>query len=388
MNRQKTLRQGFTLVELLVVIAIIAVLIGLLLPAVQQVRTAAARIKCANNMKQLALGLHMYHNDYGYFPVGNESLMGDPNGLISDRRNWLAPFLFPYIEQNEFYQQCIDYLGPAGAAYSPVPVALGTGGYGLELMNPAAGHVPGNSFVMPVLECPADPNSPKQSTGGQYYTGPGTGAGFGQGCHSNYAGCSGNLPFNHVTATPAGLATLSQAQITQSAQYGYINGGDNLAGVFFSFSRTEIANITDGTSNTLLLSEEIVSPDNGSLGQFNEDMPGEGIDGRGRMYNTASCGAMLFTTYYPPNTSVPDNLNWCMTEVGSSQWVGPQYTVPKAPCNCTITDTNLSARSYHIGGVNVAMADGSVRFISNYISPAVWKELSTINSGLPVPGDY
>jgi len=127
--RQRIIRQGFTLIELLVVIAIIAILIGLLLPAVQKVREAASRLKCQNNLKQIGLGFHNYHSSYNRFPSGFESQttgIDEPN--LGPGWGWAAQLL-PYVEQDNLARQInfsldIRHANNATARITRVPLYL------------------------------------------------------------------------------------------------------------------------------------------------------------------------------------------------------------------------------------------------------------------------
>jgi prepilin-type N-terminal cleavage/methylation domain-containing protein/prepilin-type processing-associated H-X9-DG protein len=307
-------RKAFTLIELLVVIAIIAVLVGLLLPAVQKVREAAGRLKCQNNLKQLALGLHNYHSTYGRFPLGNSDPIGNDPGNEGDRRNWAVTYVLPFIEQQAFHDDIEAYLAK-GAPYIV--------------------YYPNNKTILPVFMCPSDPANPKTLTGGPGSTNQ-------QGFHGNYAACAGSTSFN----SPSGA-----------------DGGTKLNGIFYVFSKTRLTDITDGTSNTVMLSELIISPDVTTH------------DTRGRLFNPAKQGSVLFSTLYEPNTAVADRLEWCQT-------------IPMAPCRPTSSEVNISARSYHSGGVNAAFADGSNRFVTKNINLQTWNALGTRAGGEVASGDF
>src|SRR5947209_8783225 len=153
-------RRGFTLVELLVVIAIIGTLIGLLLPAVQRVREAANRIKCANNLKQLGLALHNYHDVYNGFPSGVDNWFN-----VHWHWSWLAKIL-PFIEQDNLYREADAWANNTNTPiHWPFPSPNGTDGYanwspwgGWVFGLPGPGQNPALGQVMPLYMCPSEPH--------------------------------------------------------------------------------------------------------------------------------------------------------------------------------------------------------------------------------------
>jgi prepilin-type N-terminal cleavage/methylation domain-containing protein len=197
-------RRAFTLIELLVVIAIIAILIGLLLPAVQKVREAAARIKCANNLKQIGLALHNYENAHGRFPPGYRDTR--PDAAAGPGWGWAA-FLLPFVEQSSLHAQ----IDPEHTLF----------GGGLDTTAPT----PQTLTALAVFRCPADPGPP---------TNP------------NHDG--------HATASYRGVGW-SRPQTAPGPKGLMITNVHNSNGVLYRNSKTKVGDVSDGLSNTLFVAE-------------------------------------------------------------------------------------------------------------------------------------
>jgi prepilin-type N-terminal cleavage/methylation domain-containing protein/prepilin-type processing-associated H-X9-DG protein len=324
-----TRRNAFTLIELLVVIAIIAVLIGLLLPAVQKVREAAARMKCTNNLKQIGLALHGYHDAYQYFPEARDAypLCFSPHAHI-----------LPFVEQQNLYN-LIDFTGANGATST------------YKGVNSAAAQVPVSTFT-----CPSDV--------GAVVGGNGAVAGLTFG-GTNYVSCVG----------------------TGNSSSGVVNGdyvsGD---GVFLLTpgGPTAIKNITDGTSNTALFSESIFG--NGTAGLSapagTPDPTVLAKDISGSAMDPITCAAT--TTYTGQRGDRWINGGYLSTAY--NHWTTPNSST----FDCLNSANNYglkTARSRHTNGVNLCLCDGSVRFVNNGVSFVTWQALAT-RAGGEVVGDY
>jgi prepilin-type N-terminal cleavage/methylation domain-containing protein len=317
-------RRGFTLIELLVVIAIIAILIGLLVPAVQKVREAANRIQCGNNLKQLGLAAHNYHDTQkhlppgiGYYPIANNGVFGT-----------YFFHLLPYIEQDPLYRSA------QGGVLFPPP------------FGPTSVYYPGNNNVysqrLAAFLCPSDPS-----------VGPDgvvtiEGFSFGASCYAPNAliSAQNNPP------TPQG--------------------------------KTRIADITDGLSNTILHAEKYARCSNPAL-------PPAFRDG-GTAW--AYCTSPVFFPWLPQPMNPPGKPfqpGFCIpafVALGAPDAIGPESKFQVQPSPFLGNCVPYKAATAHPGGIQVGLADGSVRTLAPTISGATWWAAVTPAGGEVLNSDW
>lgn len=321
-------RRAFTLVELLVVIAIIGILIALLLPAVQAAREAARRSQCSNNLKQLGLALHNYHDSNKAFPSLGQGT--DCSGCTRERDSTYGHMsglvvMLPYLEQTPLYDK---FSSPNSGyqAWGPVPW------YGWNF-------APHHDQPTSVL-CPSDSESGRTVDLGQAY--------WWQGDNS------------YIFSTGDDVITYSRGQRRPR-------------GLFGENSFITFADIKDGTSNTIAMSEAVVNKQNGARttrGNYVQDM-GEGI----LRANPSAClaykGSGDTISASAPGIGSLRGVNWpwgCVVNSGFCTILPPNSIGCKGGPSEWGEDHVLPPDSYHPGGVNVLLADGSQRFISETIN--------------------
>jgi prepilin-type N-terminal cleavage/methylation domain-containing protein/prepilin-type processing-associated H-X9-DG protein len=338
-------RAGFTLIELLVVIAIIAILIGLLLPAVQKIREAANRMKCSNNLKQIGLGLHNFNDTNGTLPPGgsNDRIPWGNAGVNGSAwgSSWLV-YILPYVEQDNIYRQW-QFNGGSG--------------WGGPSQNNNAPIV--NNKTIPIYRCPSSPLDKMQQAG-----------------YANPVAVPLMIP-NYVGI--AGAANGLIANFTDSSRV--FSGGAGIStnnGVLYAHSAVAISTVTaqDGLSNTMMVSEH---------GNFITDTGG------GKQVWTASgphswiMGAQDLGAY---TNNGQDNREFNCTSIRYqiNQVKGWQDN-PGGTGVGFNTGANIPLNSTHPGGVNALLGDGSVRFLRDSITLQILAQLAIRDDGT-VLGDF
>ncbi len=341
---------GFTLIELLVVIAIIAILIGLLLPAVQKVREAAARTQCQNNLKQLGLACHNYHDANGKMPPGRKSLgttigqsiSTNPSDPVILNHHGLL-YLLPYIEQGNLYAQVNlkaatgNFMSSATFGYPITP------GSALSVPDAiASGNAALMAVQLKVLLCPSDGGEKTLPIGSVHYSPDGTGGSIAAAKTSyDFIGEAYNLNRYHYWRT-------------SSTSTRYMFGEDNT---------TTLQSIADGTSNTMMMGEQTLETFNGyTSGWGYAGWVSVGIDPAGA-WNLTYPAAGLNVWNYNNNTSPLNN-----KPGRRASW----YT----------------AASLHTAGVNFVFADGSVHFIQQSIDVPNLSRLCRMGDGEVLTSQY
>jgi prepilin-type N-terminal cleavage/methylation domain-containing protein/prepilin-type processing-associated H-X9-DG protein len=341
--------RGFTLIELLVVIAIIAVLIGLLLPAVQKVREAAARAQCQNNLKQLGLAVHHYHDNNGSLPFGKGP---DYRGIVPGApvyARWSAHSrLLPYIEQDNLFKS-IDFNFP--------PETPGMQGAVINFMppyqNPGRVNAAACRTVVRTFMCPSDPASEPSDWPGQ----------------NNYLYSQGTQF----------LCDLSE-QLPST-----IAPNEKPDGVFYYLSKVRFSGITDGLSNTAIMSEKLRGQ--GAPNPRTDMFIIRNTDTLDATYG--ACSAINPLTASPLTSK--QGASWVMGEMCCSTYnhVSTPNTNTCAgigfPGNMANMAMQVPPSSGHTRGVNVLFGDGSVRFTPDSISLIAWRAMGSRNGGEVIP---
>lgn len=322
-------RRGFTLIELLVVIAIIAILIALLLPAVQQAREAARRTQCKNNIKQIGLALHNYHDTHSIFPPG------------STGSHTVHQFILPFLEQANIYNRMtFQSLNPACTSERCAEL------YAIDRTNIQA--IAANTVVTTFI-CPSSPCAPTYN----YNQPAGSGAGFNDHAMTDYMPIAGSdrdcLPTGGCVRNSSSTPPHRGGTASSLGCFMHLNVWGNAA-------KVGIKDITDGTSNTMGYGEHACLTKGQQMNAFKGRGDGES-----------------------PICLAQDGLRWDYTSRTVSFAPNTRFFWNRSdgnPLNVTGRLSDSSLRSQHVGGIQILLMDGSVRFISDNIDLTTFKNLA------------
>ena len=334
----KRKRDAFTLIELLVVIAIIAILIGLLLPAVQRAREAARRVACQANLRQLGIALAQYESASGVFPFGvGADFDKDVSQIASprNRRYSLHSQVLLYVEQGTLFNQINFYFQPFA------PDETGDPSY----VTGAGPNETAAQTSLALFLCPSDFNRMPSRPWGQ----------------TNYRSCNGSSWSGRV--------------------------GD---GMFGQATRIRTADVRDGMSNTAAVSERIRGHDDFQVMDHDADLFRNAAPWTEATFR-AWCAELSDSeaTSLPRNAAVANSgMNWLE---GNMTWTRYNHLLPPGSKSCanglTWDGVAMTANSRHGNTVCLLLGDGSVRFVSYAVDPRIWRALGTVAGGEVIPSD-
>ncbi|MCA9089265.1 MAG: DUF1559 domain-containing protein [Planctomycetaceae bacterium] len=325
-----SLRRAFTLIELLVVIAIIAILIALLLPAVQQAREAARRSQCKNNLKQIGLALHNYHDTFLVFPPGGVTCNPCSAGSSGNSGHNFSASILPYIDQAPLYNslnwsiQDVHGTGTGGTTTSPHDIAIQTS--------------------IPAYKCPSSPVADTYPTS--------------------------------TGAVPAKVGTLEYVGIAGTQNTGTVTTN----GTFWKNSKVSLNKFTDGTSNSIVVGE-YSGLAKGSAPSATTQTTASALNS----YNVALWFGFTDASSHNAINAHPAFIAYRAVEIVGA--TGTPLSLPNVyyvspPSGVGARDAyNTSLKSQHVGGIHAMLGDGSVRFLSDNISMTTLGYLVTIGGG-------